>query len=94
MKYWKQFAIGAIAALVLLFVYHKGRTDYALKIEKQVREELEKRHENVDRERNRTDKIRDNIRQDREAFPENDERDSCLLSNDPFSVNCIKGEKK
>lgn len=94
MKYWKQFTVGAMIALVLFFTYYKGRKDYALKIEKQTREELEKRHDSVDRERNRTDKIRDSIRRDREAFPEDDERDSCLLSNDPYSVNCIKGEKK
>lgn len=93
-RYWK--AIAAVVAIVALAggSYVKGRRDVSRKMEREVARELQKRIEDVQRERDRTDGIRDSIRNDRESRPIDDDRDSCLLSNDPYTVNCVKGDKK
>lgn len=89
-RYWKAIAI--VMAIIALAggSYVKGRRDEARKMERAVARELEKRIGDVQRERDRTDQIRDNIRNDRETNPVNDARDSCLLSNDPYKINCLK----
>lgn len=89
-RYWKPLVIISIILVVAGGSYVKGRRDYARKMEQEVSKELERRIGELQRERDRTDKIRDNIRNDRETTPINDNRDSCLLSNDPYKVNCLK----
>lgn len=94
-RYWKQLAIAGIVISLLTGVYLKGRRDCASQMEREVATELQKRTEAVQRERTKTDKIRDNVKIDREAHPIDDERDTCLLSNNPYRVDCLKkGGKK
>ena len=83
-RYWKPLVIISILLVIAGGSYVKGRRDEAKKMERAVARELEKRIGDVQRERDRTDKIRDNIRNDRDATPINDDRDTCLLSNDPY----------
>lgn len=89
-RYWKPLVIISIFLVITGGAYVKGRRDEAKKMERAVARELEKRIGDVQRERDRTDKIRDNIRNDRDVTPINDSRDTCLLSNDPYRVNCLK----
>lgn len=89
---WKAFAIAGLVLLLVSGIYLKGRRDCANQMEREVARELERRTNEVQRERDRTDRIGDNIRHDREIRPDDDDRDSCLLSNDPYKVNCLKGE--
>jgi len=89
-RYWKPLVIISLLLVIVGGSYVKGRRDEAKKMERAVARELEKRIGDVQRERDRTDKIRDNIRNDRDTNPLNDSRDSCLLSNDPYKVNCLK----
>lgn len=92
-RYWKAIAIATTIVALVGGSYVKGRRDASRKMEKEVSKELQRRIEDVQRERNRTDEIRDSIRSDRELYPIDDERDSCILSNDPYTTNCIKGRK-
>ena len=92
-KYWKPLAIAGVILILVGGAYVKGRRDVARKMEREVAKELQRRIEDVQRERDRTDGIRDSIRNDRELHPLDDERDTCLLSNDPYTVNCLKGDK-
>lgn len=92
-KQWKAFAIAGVILSVGASIYLKGRRDCANQMEREVARELERRTNAVQQERERTDRITDSIRHDREVQPEDDERDSCLLSNDPYKVNCLKGGK-
>lgn len=88
--YWKQIAIVVLAFAVVGGAYVKGRRDCARSMEREVAKELEKRVGEVQKERDRTDRIRDSIRSDRESRPVDDDRDSCLLSNDPYQVDCLR----
>lgn len=92
-RYWKAIAI--VMAIITLAggSYVKGRRDEAKKMERAVAKELERRIGELQRERDRTDGIRDSIRNDRELHPVNDDRDSCLLSNDPYQVDCLRSKQ-
>ncbi len=90
LKYWKQFVLVGAIALVLFFVYNKGKKDCQLAAERKARTELEHRVDQVQKETDRTDRIQDKIALDRQQRPVDDDRDSCLLSNDPYKTKCIK----
>ena len=87
---WKYFALVGVIFAIASASYLKGRRDVALQQTKETIKELERVHTNVERERDKTEVVRDRIRTNREAHPKNDKRDSCLLSNDPFKVNCLE----
>ncbi len=86
--FWKPLAIIGLVVAVGTFGYIKGRTDCARKIEKKIRIETEKRREAVE-----------NFRSKSELWFEtnevlikapNDERDSCILSGDPYKTGCLQ----
>lgn len=89
-RYWKHFAVTGIVLALVLGIYAKGRRDCSLQMERRVAEELERRQDAVQRERDSTERVRDRIRSDRESRPIDDQRDSCLLSGDPFRTKCVK----
>lgn len=37
----------------------------------------------------KVEKVKEGIRRSRKRKPQDDKRDSCLLSNDPFEKNCL-----
>lgn len=89
-NYWKQLALG-VGVLALIFViYNKGRKDCELATERATRKELVKRYTEAEEEATKNDRITYKIKEDLDKTPINDQRDSCLLSNDPFRTKCVK----
>lgn len=89
-SYWKPLLGASLALMVIIGSYAKGKKDCALEHYKNSLREVEARTVEATEEASRSDRISDSIRADRVKQPLNDERDSCLLSNDPFKVRCIK----
>lgn len=90
LNYWKQIIVISSIFFILTAVYFKGRKDYANHIEKKTFKEIVRNIETVERERDKTEKIRTAIRINRQSNKEDDIRDSCILSNDPFTKGCLK----
>lgn len=88
-KYLKYIGIVLLVSILVFSVYRKGYKDHELKIEREINQKIQEDQEKVERERDRTNHLRDSIRKDREKNPSNDSRDSCILSNDPYHHRCI-----
>lgn len=89
-SYWKPILGITLALSLVLGSYAKGRKDCALEHSQNTLREIETRTIEAAKESHRTDRISDSIRTDRIKQPINDTRDSCILSNDPFKVLCVK----
>lgn len=89
LRYWKQLSIIASIGFILLSFYLKGRSDYAHHIETKDFQEVKRDIERVEREREQTEEVRHSIRVNRQSIKDDDARDSCILSNDPFTIKCI-----
>lgn len=89
-SYWKPLLAAGLALGLILGSYAKGRKDCALEASRRALEVVTERTEEAARESHRTDRISDSIRADRERKPIDDVRDSCILSSDPFKVQCVK----
>lgn len=89
-RYWRYFAVAGIIVAILGAVYVKGHHDADISAEKAVVRETNRRIEGVGKEREATQRIRGSIRSSRQRTPQDDARDSCLLSSDIFTTNCLK----
>lgn len=89
-KYWKHLTILGISAILFIAGYYKGHKACELKDIKEVQKETEKRTERAYKEEDRIRKVKQKYNEDRKVNPINDGRDSCILSNDPFDVDCLK----
>ena len=89
LRYWKPLAGLALAFVLIGGIYWKGRVDCARKINEATQKETVRRYENEKRTREEDNTRRHRVDQDRAANPANDLRDSCLLSNNPFEVDCL-----
>jgi predicted tellurium resistance membrane protein TerC len=87
---WKVVTITGLIIILVTGAYLKGRRDVAIQQTKETVKELENIHNNVERERAKTEVVRNRIRTNRDSHPKNDKRDSCILSNDPYEVDCLK----
>lgn len=83
-KYWAYVLIAAVAGGLVLY----GRSCYKTKIEIQDVKETIKRERKEREVVDRVTKIRRKIEDSRKVDPNNDERDSCLLSNNPTEKDC------
>ncbi len=89
LRYWKPLAGLALAFVLIGGIYWKGRVDCARKINEATQKETVKRYEDEKRTRDEDLSHRHRVEQDRAANPADDRRDSCLLSNNPFEVDCL-----
>lgn len=93
-KYWLYLLIPILIASTYFYTYNKaykkGQLDCQVKIERTVYVEVEKRHTEEAKEVKRIDSINAKIKKSRETRPIDDDRDSCLLSNDPYETECVK----
>ncbi len=88
-SYWK-WLVGPLALLLLLWkIYSMGYNKALDEQEIAAARERQNREELAQKETDKTDKIIEQIEKHRTRKPADDKRDSCLLSNDPFSVNCL-----
>lgn len=83
-KYWVYFLIAAVAGGLILY----GRSCYKTKIEIQDFKETIKRERKEREVVDRVNKVRRELEDSRSNEPNNDERDSCLLSNNPTEKDC------
>jgi len=88
-KLWKPLLLITLAVSLFGVGYFKGKRNCANIVERKVFVEVEKRREEVQKEQVKTKKRQDEIRKSRDKNPANDKRDSCLLSNDPYGVDCL-----
>ncbi len=88
-QYWKQISIVIGVLLVVWFIYHKGVRDCEQRVEHATHKEIEKRFEKDQKEQDRLVKIDRKIDTARTTRPMDDQRDSCLLSNDPYKMRCV-----
>ncbi len=92
LKHWKGLSLAVIGIMVCAGMYFKGRLDCSRSYEKAAAKEIARRFEEYIKERDRTDAIKDVIEKHRSTTPVDDARDSCLLSNNPYSVDCLKSK--
>ena len=96
-KLWKPLLIAALIGGAIgtayLVGYSRGSVKCELNIAKKTIDELYKSEREVEKLRGEFQKRRDDIENSLSNKPINDTRDSCLLSGDPFSSNCL-GEDK
>lgn len=92
-KYWKPLALLVLSLGLITGAYYKGyqkgKNKVIQTVEHTVYVEVEKRHEAAEQERTRVEQIGERIAKDRRESPINDKRDSCLLSEDPFTERCL-----
>ena len=88
-RYWRVLVGAGLVILVIGGSYWKGRIDVLRKVEIKQHEEIQRRYKTFERTRERTEKKKEEIREDRKSTPSDDKRDSCLLSNDPYSTDCV-----
>lgn len=89
-QYWKYLATIGGVLLLIWFIYHKGVKDCEQRVNNITNKEIQKRFESDQKEQDRLVKVGRKIDADRHARPIDDQRDSCLLSNDPTTKRCIK----
>ena len=87
-KLWKPLLIVAVIGAVGFFMYMKGRHDVAEQQAREVLEEVQDRYEEANKFRYKADKKERRYEKKFEAKPEDDARDSCILSGDPFNTDC------
>ena len=86
--YWKPLAVTGLILAILGSTYFKGRYDCNIKQALKETKSIVSSINQVEHRKEELQKIEDEIKTTREKKPINDLRDSCLLSNDPFSVKC------
>lgn len=90
LAHWQKILwVGAVLA-ILFGVYAKGRYDCRTSYRKALDQEIAKRIAEYEKERNKNQEKKDQILEHRRKNPVNDKRDSCILSNNPLSVNCLE----
>ena len=87
--HWKIIGIVCGITAIVYFVYDTGRRDCERRIESITQKEVQRRFEADQKEQDRLVKIRRRINRERSIQPINDKRDSCILSNDPYTKRCI-----
>lgn len=88
-SYWKPIAIISVVLSLLTASYIKGRRDCARRQDNLVSREVERIYENTEKEKGKLDQTNRRIEDEREKSPDNDQRDTCILSNDPFAKRCF-----
>jgi len=73
--------------------YYKGKNEAEARMAQQYIEWQIERDKAVEAERAKIRRLQDRIHSSRQTDPINDARDSCLLSNNPFEVDCLKEGK-
>lgn len=95
--YLKRYGLYVVGALLVgylfLAVYNRGKQDCINKVEIKTIKEIEYRIDESNKEKATTQKKKKEYSKARKLKPIDDGRDSCLLSNDPFEVDCLKGGK-
>jgi len=96
-KIWKPVLIAVVIGTAIAssywIGYSKGSTKCKLKVAQETIEELQRSEKEVEKLRGELQKRRDDIENSISNKPIDDARDSCILSGDPFSSNCL-GENK
>ena len=87
--YWKPIAIVIGSLTMLVLAYSKGARDCRNKLDRAVAKEVIYRVEDTQETRGVIEKTQDTISENRQKNPKDDRRDSCILSNDPFSTDCL-----
>jgi len=88
-KYAKYLLIPILLALVYWIGYNKGKSSALYQAQKQVSKELKEVIERQTEVIDHTTKIDQEIDSSINRTPRDDVRDSCLLSNDPYSKKCV-----
>lgn len=89
-QYWKPLLGTTLFISAIIGIYYKGYSDAKEKI--RLKEEAAIAHALADYEkaRNEIEAKKNIIIDSRTQIPYNDNRDSCILSNDPFEAECTK----
>lgn len=74
---------------VIGIAYFKGYNDANRKFINNEQRQLQKQIRNYEEVRISTEKVQSDIQESIQKTPTNDKRDSCLLSNNPFSKDCL-----
>lgn len=88
-RYWKPILGVTFALSLVLGVYLKGRSDAKAAYLKASLKATTAAMERYTSTVLHNQAIKDKIADDRAKTPTNDKRDSCLLSNDPFTTPCV-----
>lgn len=89
-KYWKVFLYPLLVLGVYYYGHHQGYSEANLKIAEKTIKIIEHNQEETTKENTKNTQIETKIRKARALNPNNDKRDSCLLSKDPFITDCLK----
>ena len=93
-KRYGLYVLGAFSiGYIILMAYNRGKQDCANEVEIKTIKEIEYRIDESNKEKVSTQKKKTEYTKARKLKPIDDNRDSCILSNDPFEVNCLKGGK-
>jgi hypothetical protein len=88
-RFWLPLTISGSLLVVGVGAYIKGRSDMAIKQERAVRIEVQKRYKSASKFKRKADEKERELYKDSILNPDDDERDSCILSNNPFRAKCI-----
>ena len=88
-KTWPYLLVGTLIISGLWYVYYRGSRRALEKVDRAVIIEIERRANEAAKARARTSKKIKEVEKARKTTPQDDERDSCLLSNNPFEVDCL-----
>lgn len=89
-KYRTYIYVIVFYAFSLLGTYQCGIRHAVQKQERSNYVEIERRINESIKEQDRIETIKNRIGNSRKINPANDKRDSCLLSNNPFTISCVE----
>lgn len=85
-----KYLIGFLISISIIGIaYLKGYNDANRKFVAKEHKQLQKQIRNYEEVRIKTEEVQSDIQESIQLTPKNDKRDSCLLSNNPFSKDCL-----
>lgn len=87
-RYWKPLVLLVAVLAVVGYIYGRGKSSGRAQVWNQLEKVVKSRVKQEDKVRKRYRDVKDKIEKSRSTSPQNDERDSCILSNDPGSGAC------